>query len=290
MSQPSFERQSDAPLYPKVLWNRPVSRTGAGRLLVLGGHSGEFSAVTTFYELAMSAGAGECRVVLPSSLLKLLAGMPEANFVPSSPSGSLGREALAEVLELAEDADSLVLGSNLSNNSETTILLERLLQESKRPAVLFDEALVSLQHDLPNVASESRNLLVVTMPEVFKLAGVLGVPINIRPDGGLINKLEIIRDVAASSKCDYALYGSELIVASDGKLVVTHLATRQTLPPALFAAILAVFWTQNQSNRLEGLAAGSYVLGRLTEAIKANEHLTTTQIAGALRGVLTETE
>src|SRR5207245_2452987 len=115
------------------------------------------------------------------------------------------------ILRLSEEAEAVAIGASLSNNSHTTVLVERLLQELKRPVIIFGDALTSMQHNLGIITQRPDCLTIITMPEVFKLCGVLGVPINIRPGGGLINKLEIIRDLAAASKCQYFVYGSETI-------------------------------------------------------------------------------
>jgi hypothetical protein len=264
---PVFERQSDEPLYPKVLWNRPVSRLGAGRLLLLGGHSGEFSLVTGVHQVIEASGVGECVAALPDSLVRILGGAPNTAFVASSPSGSLGREALARLIELGEDADAVLIGANLSNNSLTTILIERFMAESERPIIAFAAALVSLQHNLKGLTERPGNLLIVTMPEIFKLATALGVAITIRRDGGVLNKLEIIRDVAAASKCDYVVYGSEIIVSVDGKLGLSTVNYRLGQLPAMYFGTLSVFWTQNPKRRFEGLMTGSYVLGQVSERV-----------------------
>ena len=287
---PVFERQSQELLYPKVLWNRPVSRLGAGRLLLPGGHSGEFSLVTGIHQVAAASGAGEAVAALPDSLVKILGGAPNTTFVASSPSGSLGREALAGLVELSEDADAILIGANLSNNSLTTILIERLMAETQRPIIAFADALVSLQHNLKGLAESPGNLLIVTMPEVFKLAAALGVAITIRRDGGILNKLEIIRDVAAASKCDYVVYGSEIIISVDSKLGISTLNSRLSQLPAMIYGTLSVFWTQNSKQRYEGLMTGAYVLGQVSEIIfndpKRRPSLTDGTVA--LRQVLNE--
>ena len=142
MPELDFIRQDGEPLYPKTLWNRPVSRVGAGRLLIPGGHSGDMSLPTAIYQAAMASGAGECVVALPDVLTKLLGGTPATTFVASSPSGSLGREALGRLLELSEEADAVLIGASLSNNSHTTILVEKFLQEANRPTVIFGEGIL----------------------------------------------------------------------------------------------------------------------------------------------------
>ncbi len=287
---PIFERQSQEILYQKVLWNRPVSRLGAGRLLLPGGHSGQFSLVTGIHQVAEASGAGECVAALPDSLVKILGGAPNTTFVASSPSGSLGREALARLIELGEDADAIMIGANLSNNSLTTILIERLMAESARPVIAFEDALVSVQHDLKGLAERPGNLLIVTMPEIFKLAAALGVGITIRRDGGILNKLEIIRDVAAVSKCDYVVYGSEIIISVDGKLGVSEVNYRLGQLPAMYYGTLGVFWTQNSKQRYEGLMTGAYVLGQVSRRIFSDpkHRPSLTEGTAALRELLNE--
>lgn len=236
-------------------------------MLLPGGHSGEFSLVTSIHQVAEASGAGECVAALPDSLVKTLGGAPGTTFLASSPSGSLGREALARLLELSKDADAVLIGANLSNNSLTTILFERFMAESGRPIIAFAEALISLQHDLKGLAERPGSLLIVTMPEIFKLAAALSIRIQIREGGGLLNKLEIIRDVAAASQCDYVVYGSEIVISIGGKLGVSAVNYRLGQLPALYFGTLSVFWTQNPQQRYEGLMTGAYVLGRVSEKI-----------------------
>ena len=288
MTPPQFERQNDSPLYPKVLWNRPVSRSGAGRILLPGGFRQDFSMLTAVHQAVTAAGAGECIAALPDVLVKLLGGAPSTTFVHSSPSGSLGRQALARLLELSEDADSVMLGANLSANSDTTLLLERFLQECSRPVIGFGDVLASLQHRLPALIQRPGGLLIVTMPDVFKLAGALGISINIRRDGGLINKLEIIQQVAAAGMCDMAVYGSEIIISVGEQLGVTPLAYRLSELPALFYGTLASFWTQNPAARYAGLMTGAHVLRQVSEPLtKDPQHrVTVTDGTKAIRQFL----
>jgi NAD(P)H-hydrate repair Nnr-like enzyme with NAD(P)H-hydrate dehydratase domain len=283
---PTFSRQDDGPLYPKILYNRPITRQGAGRLLVPGGHSGELSLPAAFQQLALAAGVGECLVALPDVLAKLVAGAPQTTFVASSPSGSLGSEALGRLVQLSEDANAVALGASLSSNSHTSILIERLLQEVQQPVVVFADALPALQHHLSLVTARSNALLVVSMPEVFKLAGQLGIGINIRPGGGLLNKLEIVRDVAAASACQYVVYGTETIVAVDGELVVTPANYRLSLSPAAYWAVCATFWLQNPQQQLAALVTAAYILHQAGATVGETGHPATTQLAAAIQQAL----
>jgi NAD(P)H-hydrate repair Nnr-like enzyme with NAD(P)H-hydrate dehydratase domain len=281
-----YARQDETPLYPKVLLNRPVSRSGAGRLLMIGGHSGDFYLPTNIYEVAMAAGLGETSVVLPDSLLKLLGGMSATTFVASSPSGSLGREARGQIMELTEEADLVLIGGNLSRNSETTILVEHLLTDVARPIMVIDDAISIIEHQSNLITGRTSTLVVATMPEMFKLAKALRVPISIRRDGGILNKLEIVRDIAAASSCDYVVYGSETIVSSGGRLGFTPANYRLSLAPAFIYGVIATFLTQNPKTPFEGLMTGAYVINQVGKSIGAEERPGMATLTKALRQVL----
>jgi NAD(P)H-hydrate repair Nnr-like enzyme with NAD(P)H-hydrate dehydratase domain len=286
MATPQFIRQENEPLHPTILYNRPVTRHAAGRLLVVGGHSGEFSVPTAIHQLATAAGIGECNTVLPDNLAKLLSGAPGTFFVPSTESGSIDREALGRILELSEEADAVALGASLSNNSKTTILIERLIGELRRPVILFDEALTALRTDIRQVTDNPDALVILTMAEVFKLCGQLGIPIQIRQGAGLVNKLEIIQDLKAASRCHYAVFGTEIIVAVDTEMVVTPINYRLSMVPTIFYAVLGTFWLQNPTNRRAGLVTGAYVIREASRHLGDTDRPSTNELAKSLDQVL----
>ena len=284
---PDFIRQDETPLFPQVLYNRPVTRSGAGRLLIAGGHSGEISQPTALYELAMASGAGECVVALPDSLIKLLGAAPATTFVASSPSGSLGRDSLGRLLELSEDADAVILGSSLSNNSETAILTERFVREVERPVIAVDEAITLLMPNLSDLTSRPQNLLILTMPQIFKLGDQLGVPIQIQRGGGLINKLQIIAAVTEHMAATVCVYGTEIIITGGtNPPIVTPTDYRLSQYPAVSYALASVLWLQNPKRRREGLVTAAYIAGKISQHIHTNPKPTVAQLARLIRAEL----
>jgi NAD(P)H-hydrate repair Nnr-like enzyme with NAD(P)H-hydrate dehydratase domain len=291
MDIPAFIRQDDAPLYPKVLWNRPVSRRGAGRLLIPGGHTGEFSVPTTLFQAMEAVGIGECTVALPDALVKVLGGVAGATFVASSTSGSLGQEALGELLYAAEDNDAVLLGASLSNHSQTTILVEKFIRETSTPLILIEDTITLMERQAELLLGNPNHLLIITMPQVFKLAGVLGVPIKIKPNGGLINKLEIVRDLAAVSKASIVVWGSETIIAvPDRELIVTPMNYRMGQLPVVIYATLSTFWIQNIGDRRAGLATGAYLLKQVGQNVPEQGRPTLTTALKLLRQSLEAAE
>ena len=288
---PKFQQQAHAPLFPRVLYNRPVTRTGAGRLLVVGGHRSEFSLPIGLNQLALAAGAGECRVILPDALTPLLAGAPGAFFGASTQSGSLSREALGHILQLAEDTDALAVGASLSNNSDTTMLTERLITEATGSLIIFDDGATTATAIAQRVATRANTLFVLTMPQVFKLANALELTIHVRPGGGLINKTEIVERLATAIAGDIAVFGTELIVAGHNSgLTVTPINYRLSTQPALIYAIVATFWIQNRHQPAAGLTTGAYVINQIGEQFSQTDSPTLTQLDRALRQTLRATE
>jgi ADP-dependent NAD(P)H-hydrate dehydratase / NAD(P)H-hydrate epimerase len=283
---PEFIRQTDQPLYPRVLYNRPITRMGGGRLLIVGGHSGEFSLPTAVHQFATAAGIGEATAVLPDNLAKLLGGAPGVAFAASSPSGSLARNALGRILELSEEADAVMIGASLSNNSDTAMLTERLVGEIERPLIVVDEALTALRQNTPAITDRPQTLVVLTMTEVFKLCGALSIPINIRRDAGLVNKLEIVQNLAAASRCAYAIYGTEIIIATGPSLIVTPINYHLSLTPALFYGTLATFWLQNFADPIAGLATGAYLIAQAGTSLGETERPSASGLAATLSKIL----
>ncbi len=283
--QPIYLKQTDQPLFPKILWNRPVSRRGAGRLLLIGGHKGEFSQLQSIYQLTLAAGAGECRVVMPDSLRKLLAEAPDSSFVPSSPSGSLGRGALGEILDIAKDFDAVAIGANLSNNSETSILVESLLSQLKQPVVLFADGLAAIHHQ-PKLATTSPNALIVAnMQELLKLAGRFGTETSTKPEDGVLNKIKLVSSLSNASNVSYILIDRSMVVAAQAQASLTVAVSSMNFFASAIVAVAAVLFTQNPSKPFEALTTAAYILQQARAKLTTNstEALLIKEIEAAIR-------
>ena len=252
----AFITQGSEPVYPQILWNRPITRTTAGRLLLIGGHFGNFQAIQAVYSFANSAGIGQVTTVLPDALRPVLSGFDDTFFVPASPSGSIGQGALSEILALSHNNDAFAIGANVSNNSETAIVLERLLTQSDKPALIYDEALSRLAIFMPKLAQRPKTTIVVTMPELIKLGNNLSIPLNIQPERGLLGRVELARTIAASWSAALVVLGREILIISGNEASVTP-AFDNRLRQAAYG-VLSTFWTQGQS--FAALTTAAFVL------------------------------
>ncbi|HSX15124.1 MAG TPA: hypothetical protein VLE72_04475 [Candidatus Saccharimonadales bacterium] len=280
------ERQTNLPLYPKVLWNRPVSRAQSGRLLIVGGRRGAIAVLQSVFQTAVAAGIGQIKILAPDVLKPLLSGVAEASFGPSTNSGSLARLGLDLLTELASDADAALLGADLSNSSETAILAERFIASYHQGLILVADAIPMIAQSPDVVRQRPRTLLVFTMQELFKLAGKLGLPIHIRPEAGLAAKVEIASDFWELSRIDLALIGPEIIIRSGSKTSITPLPPKTRLEPTAAAGVLSVFYTQNPSASFEGLTTGAFVLAQSV----GEQAQTTDQLAAAIIKVVNEAD
>jgi hypothetical protein len=67
------------------------------------------------------------------------------------------------------------------------------------------------------------------------------------------------RNLRAASQCSYAVYGTEIIIATGPELIVTPINYHLAMVPALFYAVLTTFWLQSPADRRAGLATAAYI-------------------------------
>lgn len=250
-----FIKQGSEPLFPKILWNRPVGSNRAGRLLLIGGHGQEFNAIQNVYAAAQAAEVGSCQVVLPDSLQRLLPADGGFTFVPSTNSGSIGKAATAQILHLASDADAIGLGASLSSNSETAGAVESILTKSGRSLVLFDEVFNLMKFHPELLVGENR-LIIATMPQLFKLAGYLKLGVTIA-DSGVVGKVDIVGKLAEQTQSQFMIFGTELIAAAEGKISVTDWVP---VPATVLFGVTSVLWLQNPSKPYEALTTAAHLI------------------------------
>lgn len=138
-----LKQTTDKPLYPDVIWSKPENKNGAGKLLIIGGSAGNFAHVAKSYSQAEQAGAGTIHLLVPDSLRAVTKQIPFINYAPSNPSGGFAKQALAEVLETAKNIDGALLAGDMGKNSETTLMLEELINKVDIPLFIAPEAVES---------------------------------------------------------------------------------------------------------------------------------------------------
>ncbi len=252
-----WQKQSaENPLFPALIWNRPENRLHAGKLLIIGGNKQGFSDVADAYNTSVKAGIGTARVLLPDSLQKDIGKLfPEAEFAPSTPSGSFARKSLLEIIEAASWANGILLAGEFGRNSETAILLESLLTKYSEQLTLTKDAVDYFAKSPQTLLTRPRTTLVVSIAQLQQIATHSQFPSAITFDMGLLQLVEILHALTAENSVNIVLQHLDTVfVAVDGRVCTTKLSAPRKIWRVATAAHTATWWLQNPSKPYEALA------------------------------------
>ena len=257
MENTNWLKQASQPLYPDLLWSRPENKAQAGKLLIIGGSSHGFLAPAGAFEAAGKAGAGTIRVLMPDSLQKTLGkSFMEADFVPSTPSGSFARSALAQLIEGAEWADGVLLAGDFGHNSETAIVLETFLDKFKERVVLAGDSLDYFLQATSPILHRKNTVLVTELTNLQSLAK------NNRPNPPLKSAMDLyalVRVLSEWSKESPAgfctSHNENVVIAKNGNVSTTPVESSNLTE---LAAVLSVWWLQNPTKYFESLTTAAW--------------------------------
>jgi len=255
MDQVWWRKQVDKPLFPELEWSRPETRVQAGRLLIIGGNGYEFKAPANAYGDALEAGVGAATVLLPGSMQKVVSDIfPEAEFAPSTPSGSFARESLASILDLSSRADGVLLPGDIGRNSETTVLLESFLQKYPGQVTLTKEAADVLIRQPLQILQRQHTLLVLAMGQLRQLGSAAHFPRAFTTEMGLVQLVESLHDFTERYPLGIITrHQDHYVVAVNGQVSTTAVKTDQPVWRLTTAAHAAVWWLQNPTKPFEAL-------------------------------------
>jgi hypothetical protein len=245
----------EKPLYDALLWSRPENRAYAGKLLVVGGSSQGFAHPAQAYQAATVAGVGSGRAVLPDALQKTLPkGFMEADFLPSTPSGSFAREALGELLSQAMWADGVLLAGDLGRNSETAILLESFAGKYSGQLTLTCDAADYAVNAPHIVLKRPDTLLVVGFKQLQKFGLNARFPQAFTSSMDFLRLVEMLHDVTAEYPLSIITKHSDNIFVASGGQVSTTKIVDKPVWRITTAASASVWWLQNPQKPFEALS------------------------------------
>lgn len=247
MDTPTYWHRQEAqkPLFSQLMWNKPETRTHAGKLLIVGGNAHSLTAPGLAYAAALRAGAGTARVVLPDAVKKTIGqSFEEGEFAPSTRSGSFGKKALAQILDASSWADMLLLAGDLGRNSETAILLDELLMRYGGPITLSGDAIDYFIDQPRKVWERPNTLLVCQFGQLQKMASKHEPPILVKHSMSLHALAGVMN---AWSKEQRAMllshHSDQLMVAADGQISTTPGSFKDGWQTPL-SAYAATWWLQ----------------------------------------------
>lgn len=247
------------PLFEDILWSRPENKSRAGKLLIIGGNAYAFAAPAAAFAAAAKAGIGSTRVLLPDKLKKTIgANFAEAEFGESTPSGGFSRKALAHAIELAEWSDGVILAGDFGRNSETAILLEKLIGKYKGQITVAQDGLDYFWDSASPLLTRPRTASVINLGKLQKLAK------NNRPQTPILHNMnlkelvEILHDWTTGNEGNIITkHAGQIIVAAGGKLSTTAMKNEANWQIEL-AAYISVWWLQLADKPFEALSTATY--------------------------------
>ncbi len=249
----SWLKQTSEPLFPDIVWSRPEAKAGAGKLLIIGGNQFGFGAPGQAFAASESAGIGVVNVLLPDAIRKVAGGMlPDAEFAPSTPSGSFSRRALDDFLRLSGWADGVLLAGDLGRNSETSILLETYVKKYDGLLTITQDAAEYFREVPGDIVNRKNTCLVVSLSQLQKL--FINTP-HISPITLGMGTVQLV-DALSSYTAKHPVI---LVTQHNGFVFVAHRGKVSTTKNddqiwrVHTAARASVFWLQNPEKPFEAI-------------------------------------
>ncbi len=267
-----WRKQAEDPLFGDLLWSQPENRTLAGKLLIIGGNDHAFAAPAQAYQLALEAGVGECRVVMPESVKKLVGGLlPDCEFTPATPSGSFSQKSLDRWLTYAAWSSGILICGDVGRNSETAILLETFLQKTTTPLVITRDAADYFLKQPHSLLNRPDTTVVLSLAELQKIAIQALHPKALTFSIGVPQFVEWLHEFSLKFTCFIVVQHHGLLYcAVQGQVSSTKLNQITETWRLPMATLSSVWWLQNPSRPFEALTTAAYLLARnKTEASAA---------------------
>lgn len=247
------KQTKDKPLFEDLLWSRPENKRYAGKLLVVGGNLHGFSAPANAYSAALKAGIGTVRVILPDKLAKTVGKLiPEAQFAPSTLSGSFARPSLAKLLEEAKWADGALLAGDFGRNSETAVLLEGFIDKYDGLLSITDDAIDYFIAHSDKLMGRYNFVITTDVARLQKLVK----PILIKHDDNLMTVVGKLHEITQVNKASIVtFFAGQIMVASGGQVSTTPAKDVNLVELAAYAS---VWWLQNPEKTFEALTIAAF--------------------------------
>lgn len=255
---PYWQRQMpDKALFPDVEWNKPEQRAHAGKLGIIGGNKLGFVAVGDAYTHATEAGVGQVRALLPDVLKKAVPPLiTDIIYGPTNPSGSLGREAGADMHAIGAWADGILLIGDAGRNSETAILYEDFLRSYSGMLTITRDAVDLLLNAPEALVERDSTLLVVSFAQLQKIFSKVYYPKILTFSMQLQQLVEALHKFTITYPVTIATFHQDqLVVASAGQVTTTPWDNPMSIWKGAVATHAAAYWVWNPTKPLQATTA-----------------------------------
>jgi len=251
------KQKAGSPLFADIEWNKPERRDQAGKLGIIGGNKLGFVAVAESYQTALETGTGHVRVLLPDVLKKTIpASITDALFAPTTPSGSLSRDATAELAALEVWADGILLIGDAGRNSETAILYEEFVSRYSGPLTITRDAIDLVKNNSKLLVERPDTLIVASFAQVQKLFQSVYYPKVLTFSMQLLQLVEALHKFTITYPCTLmTLHKDTLVIASKGEIVTQAWDQPMAIWRGSVATRAVAYWLWNPTHQVEAVAA-----------------------------------
>jgi len=244
------------PLFKDLLWSRPEQKAQAGKLLVIGGNAHGIAAPSEAFALALKHGIGQVKAIMPDKTRKMLGPkLPlDIELVASTPSGSFSTKAEQPIKSYIAWADATLFAGDIGRNSETAILLEKLLEMPGRLTFTRDAADYFMDNPTP-LLQRPDTLAVISFAQLQKYATNSGFKYALTFDMGLVNLVSALHEFSQLWPCFITIeYRGTIVVAINGQIVTTELPNQPAKWRLKTSTCASVWWLQNPTQPLQAIS------------------------------------
>ncbi|MBC7943183.1 hypothetical protein H7X68_01645 [Candidatus Saccharibacteria bacterium] len=251
------KQTADKPLFPDIDWSKPEQRSQSGRLGIIGGNKLGFAGVGEGYGIAITAGVGEVRVLLPDVLRKAIPNtITDTVFGATNPSGSLARDALIQMKTMGQWATGVLMIGDAGRNSETAIVYEDFVQDYKGPLVITRDAIDLIKHGSQTIVERPNTLMVMSFAQLQKLFQLVYYPKVITFSMQLTSLIEALHKFTITYPIAITvLFKEQLIVAVGGEVTSTPWENPMAIWRGSVAAKATVYWLWTPDKTLESVTS-----------------------------------
>jgi NAD(P)H-hydrate repair Nnr-like enzyme with NAD(P)H-hydrate dehydratase domain len=248
-------QKPDKPLFPDIVWERPESKINGGKLCLIGGNSHSFAAPALAYQTALDARIGVAHIILPDAIDRNLRRMlPEALFVPSTPSGSFAQKSLSDLVAVASNVDAVLLSGDFGRNSETAIVLEKFTQRYVGPLCITQDAVDYFKETPKLLLQRPDTLVVLTIAQLQKL--FINFPLITPITYGMdLNHLaEALQELTAKTPAIILTkHHDTYMLSAKGQVISMADEAKEEIWRTKTASRACVFWLQHPKKSLEAI-------------------------------------
>lgn len=253
-----WKRQTiEQPLFPDIEWSKPEQKSQSGKLGIIGGNQLGFAGVAEAYSTALQTGAGHIRVLLPDVLKKTLPPViTDTVFAPTNPSGSLSKDAIAEMNALGEWAQAILMIGDAGRSGETAIVYEQFIQKYTGQLLLTRDAIDLVKNSSDMLVERPNTVLIASFAQLQKLFQSVYYPKVLTFSMQLTNLVEAVHKFTITYPVTIAvLHKDHLIVASGGEVTSQTWSNPMLIWRGTVAAKAAAYWLWTPSKPLEAITS-----------------------------------